>query len=310
MQLQPTFQTLSQHNRHNHSDLLQQLSEARSENPAAEPQAARCLRWHLAGAQKLLSYNFEYAFALQPNPTLHFSEALFSLKDERGQRLPSPVVLRTLQTYAPQRRLDSRFRFWLGFHAATDFFADPTHGCTHLSINIPAYAAASPFFKARFEQALTLFEAAHPGKGLILEMLEHQPWTDAQRQTMQALKARKVGWAVDDYGAADGHHSPRSLQLAAEYTGTPPTLIKLDGGLLTACLTMQNFAPLCERVHEVDAHVPLGLLVLEWVQNAGQVAQIYNALNRAGCRTKIGYVQSHGFTPSEQSMAIKAINPL
>lgn len=309
MQLSPTFSTLAEHNTHNHLDLLAQLRQARAENPAAEPIAAKCLRWHLAGAEKLFSLRYEIAWKVNPAAPARFAEALFTLKDDRNKPIPSPTVLRTLQTYMPQRRLDSRFRFWMGFQAARTFFEDDTHGCTHLSLNIPAYAAASPYFQTRFENGLSLFEKKHPDKGLILEMLEHQPWNDAQRTTMAHLQQRKVGWAVDDYAAPDGHHSPRSLQLAHEYSATLPPLVKLDGGLLTRSLESDDFSVVCDRVKEADQHALGAFLVLEWVQTADQVAQIYNALNQAGCHTPIGYVQSHGFNEFERRKAAALIAP-
>lgn len=298
--------TLAEHNQLNRTDLLAQLEAAYRNDPQNEPEACRLIRKHCAGDGQYLTPNFEIAHGVQPSLPLQFAEALFVLRNENGDRLKSPDVLRTLQTHRKDLRLDSRFRFWLGFQAAEEFF-NTTQAFTHLSMNIPAYAASSPYFSARFGQGLELVRQAFPGKGLIGEMLEHQPWNDAQRTTMTQLKDKGIGWAVDDYGAPDGHHSPRSLMLAAEYSRFLPPLVKIDGGLTTTCLARGDFNPLAQRLAEVEQHAPNALLVFEWVQSAADVQRINTEMQRAGITKCISYVQSHGFNAAEQKKALALI---
>lgn len=308
MQLYQPARTLAEHNDLNRADLLQQLTIAYEDAPDSEPAACRLLRQHCAGLGRHVVFNYETAHNVQPNTPVKFAEALFIMRDEDGNPLKSIDVLRTLQTHRKDLRLDSRFRFWLGFAAAETFF-NVTDAFTHLSINIPAYAAASPYFTERFEHGARMLAQDHPGKGLIIEMLEQQPWNDAQRRCMAALKARGVGFAVDDYGAFDGFHTPRSLQLAAEYSAPQPPLVKIDGGLTTACLKSGDFKPLTDRLAEVQTHTPGALLVFEWVQNAREVAHITCKMQQAGVTMPISYVQGHGFDAAEQKKILSRLTP-
>jgi len=306
--------SLSEHNALNRADFHKQLHQAYLDNPTHEPKVCRLLREHCAGTAQNLHYKFEIAYGLQPDQPVRFAEALFALKDEEGKVIPSPHVLHVLQTHRRDLRLDSRFRFWLGFTAAEEFFTNPpspSENFTHLSINIPAYAAASPFFTARFEHGLQLLQASHPGKGLIMEMLEHQPWNSAQHRCLRALQEYGLGLAVDDYGAPDGHHSPRSLQIAREFSKAVPPLVKIDGALTTDCLKTGDFQSLTDRLNEVQKHSPNALLVFEWVQNAEQVATITQEMHKAGINMPIHYVQSHGFNADERNkvLATKARTP-
>ena len=306
MQLHLPHQSLREHNRDNHADLLTQLERAATENPSAEPKTGRALRQHLSG-QSRLRHNFEAAWLVGPSAPVRFAEALFSLQDEQGQRIPSQTALRELLQWRPELRLESRFRFWLGFTAAEAFFEAGGNN-THLSMNIPAFAAASPYFSERCCHAVQLLKRAYPGKGIIFEMLEHQPWNDAQRATMARLQQLGVGWAVDDYGAVDGHHSPRSLQLATEYSSAVPPLVKLDGGLIQHSLKHDNFDVFAQRMTEVQSHCPQALVVLEWVQSAAELGRLRQALDARGISQPFSFVQSHGFNGTEQAMAQRAFS--
>lgn len=306
IKLHQPAQTLAEHNELNRADLLAQLNAARNADPQNEPPTCRLLRLHCMKVGQYIDYNFETAYSIQPNSPVQFAEALFVMRDEQGQPLKSMDVLRTLQTHRKDLRLDSRFRFWLGFSAAEQFFS-ATDAFTHLSINIPAYAAASPYFTARFEHGVDMLQQAHPGKGLIIEMLEHQPWNGGQRTCMQALQQRGVAFAVDDYGAPDGFHTPRSLQMARDHSSNLPPLVKIDGGLTTDCLESGNFKPLTDRLQEVQEHTPKALLVFEWVQSADQVALITSHMQKAGVHMPISFVQSHGFDAVEQKKALSRL---
>ncbi len=298
-------QLLSAFNNENKADLLSKLNEAYRDAPNSEPEACRLLRKHFSGEGHFLRHNIEAARATRRNVPLSFAESLFILENEQGQRLNSPDVLHTLQNYRKDLRLASRFRFWNGFDAAHTLFS-LSDAFTHISINTAAYEAASPYNAARMERGISILKKSHPDKSVIVEMLEHQPWNDAQRRTMDRLQPLGVGWAVDDYGAPDGHHTTRSLSLAAEYSTTVPPLVKFDGVLLTKSLKTNNFSAFFTRLAEVEKFCPKALLVFEWVKDAKDLSILSKAMLAEGVKIPVSYVQSHGYDHIEQKKTMAA----
>lgn len=298
-------QLLADFNNENKADLLAKLNEAHRDAPRSEPEACRLLRQHLSGQGHFLSHNIEAALATRHNLPLSFAESLFILQNEKGERLSSPSVLNSLQNYRKDLRLASRFRFWNGFDAAHTLFS-LSDAFTHISINTAAYEAASPYNATRMERGISILKQSHPDKSVIVEMLEHQPWNDAQRRTMDRLQPLGVGWAVDDYGAPDGHHTTRSLSLAAEYSTAVPPLVKFDGVLLTKSLETGNFSNFFTRLAEVEKYCPKALLVFEWVKDAKDLDVLSKAMLAKGVKIPVSFVQSHGYDHIEQKKTMSA----
>lgn len=276
------------------------------------PPAVTALHAYLAGDTKRLCFIFEEAHGLLPAPDLpyHFAEGLFRLKDGNGDVIASDKALESLESIADQsHHLASRTRFWLAVAAMGQFFdSHPDH--THLSLNISATAAASPFFTKRLCKAIDALHASHPTKGLIIEMLEHHPWhaNRAIAENLKALVKKGCALAVDDYGAYGGQHGPPTLKMAKKLSENGPPLVKIDGDMLERCLTekvlddegLPAMRPLRHRLQEINRHCPNALLVLEWVKNAGEVMTLCQVMNKHGFgHMPIHYVQGREFTQAE-----------
>ncbi|MES2729428.1 MAG: EAL domain-containing protein [Pseudomonadota bacterium] len=295
MTLRTAFTTLAEYNAAKANDLEKALLQS-----GTLPISASALLAHLQGTPRL-KFNFEKAHALHPDVPIQFAEALFILMGQDGQQIPSVDVLRALKTLGSDKeRLDSRFRFYMGMSAADEFFrTHPNH--SHMSINIPADAVASRFFLPKLTEAVDLFRAAHPGKGLILEMLEDKSWDkQTHGKAMADIAKLGVGWAVDDYGAYNGHHTINSLRLVKRYAGDMPPIVKIDGHLLERSLNSGKMIPVIATLQNVQKHCPEALLVFEWIKNDGQIAVLQTAMDNAGLsKLSIDYVQGKHFRQAQ-----------
>ena len=276
------------------------------------PPSILALRAHFrsdpADKHRPLRFEFEKAHALLPGLPYRFSEALFRLHDADMAVISSLDVLNDVAACDQSHHLASRFRFWMAVSQMEAFFWDhPNH--SHMSLNVSAEVAADPDFVRRMGKAMTALKETYPGKGIILEMLEHTPWhamtgKKAQR-CFNTLSDLGIIWAVDDYGALDGQHGPPSLRMAKKYTKNQPFIVKIDGKLIENALDSSDesarthwMRTLHARLQHVGKHESNSLLVLEWIKTEAQIATIRHEMNARGLRDlAIHYVQGQHFKP-------------
>lgn len=261
----------------------------------------QALRARLNGKKGRLRFHFEKAHGLLPASDLpyHFAEALFRLYDAKGNVIPSFDALKSIEAIPGQPdHIASRLRFWMALAQMAEHFRKyPDH--THMSLNISASVAADPGFVERMGKAMEALQASHPGKGLILEMLEHTHWRHPQERLMKAMQAYKVVWAVDDFGAEEGCHDDSSLRLAKKYSPHRQPIVKLDGQLLRDVLQGKNITRFVDHLQKVQrvCRKDGAFLLLEWVKSAKNVSDISQVMRERGLGTlPIHYAQGEDFT--------------